>query len=30
VYDELWRKADNHCMETFKDKDLVEYIRYVD
>jgi hypothetical protein len=30
VYDELWRKADNHCMETFKDNDLVKYIRYVD
>jgi hypothetical protein len=30
VYDELWRKADNHCMETFKDNELVEYIRYVD
>ena len=30
VYDTLWRKADEYCMETFKGKDLTAYLNYVD
>lgn len=30
VYDELWRKADQHCMKSFKGKDLTAYLNYVD
>lgn len=30
VYDELWRKADEHCRKTFKGKDLTEYLNYID
>lgn len=29
-YDELWRKADEHCRKAFKGKDLTAYLNYVD
>ena len=29
-YDELWRKADEHCMKVFKGKDLTAYLNYID
>jgi hypothetical protein len=29
-YDELWRKADEHCMKVFKGKELTAYLNYVD
>ena len=30
VYDDLWRKADQHCMDTFKGDKLSSYLNYVD
>jgi hypothetical protein len=30
VYDELWRKADEHCRKTFKGENLTEYLNYID
>lgn len=29
-YDELWRKADDHCRKVFRGKDLTAYLNYVD
>lgn len=29
-YDELWRKADEYCMNHFKGDDLTAYLKYVD
>ena len=29
-YDELWRKADEHCMKVFKGEELTAYLEYVD
>jgi hypothetical protein len=29
-YDELWRKADEHCMKVFKGEKLTAYLNYVD
>ena len=30
LYDELWRKADEYCMNHFKGDDLTAYLNYVD
>ena len=30
VYDDLWRKADEYCMNHFKGDDLTAYLNYVD
>ena len=30
LYDELWRKADEYCMNHFKGDDLTAYLKYVD
>jgi hypothetical protein len=30
LYDELWRKADEYCMNAFKGDDLTAYLNYVD
>jgi hypothetical protein len=30
AYDELWRKADEYCMNHFKGDDLTAYLNYVD
>ena len=30
VYDDLWRKADEHCRKTFKGEELTEYLNYID
>lgn len=30
VYDELWRQADEFCMDNFKEEDLIYYLRYTD
>ena len=30
LYDELWRKADEYCMNKFKGDDLTAYLNYVD
>lgn len=30
VYDELWRKADEWCINHFKGKDLQRYYEYID
>ncbi len=29
-YDELWRKADDHCRNTFKGERLTAYLNYID
>jgi hypothetical protein len=29
-YDELWRRADDHCRNFFKGERLTAYLRYVD
>jgi hypothetical protein len=30
LYDELWRKADEYCMDKFEGDDLTAYLNYVD
>jgi hypothetical protein len=30
LYDELWRKADEYCMDKFEGDDLTAYLKYVD
>jgi hypothetical protein len=30
LYDELWRKADEYCMNQFEGDDLTAYLKYVD
>lgn len=30
LYDELWRKADEYCMNKFEGDDLTAYLKYVD